>query len=589
MYQLLLVLSLLSGAPKVFLEFAEGDPQQVPADWIAYDNIDKLSIGKSYWVKVSFRLDEKQQLTLQGGNWYMQNIQFHNEQHELISIGNSYNVLDTSGNQTYYLFYPFHDEKETNHFKISLIPQEVFLREKYAKNVFQSAFNAILVFVLLVCIFFIFGSSSRIYVNYILYITSILVFFSYQYGLLGGILPFVNRIPPTWMWILSASISFTYVLFSRSFLDMKDKDHFNYKVTTIGLYFILLIVATEAIARIFHYDILHAIWYKTIILFIEFCLMVVFVYRIATMKTLISSIFLIGAFILLLSSLTGQIASTFKIAYETNRFVQIGLLMDVFVLSIGIAIRVNLIQKERRNAQQRLIEQLTLNEGLQKEYLVKLEKEVAQRTADLDKRNVENETLLKEVHHRVKNNLQMITSLLNMQQRRLKENAAKEALILTKNRVKSIGLIHEHLYTHNDFSKINLVDYVEELTAILIESLNRNTTIIHTELQVEHLKLDIETAIPIGLILNELITNSIKYAFTDHSQPKLSIHMKVRDNSLLMDVIDNGLGIKSDSAATGFGNTIIQALIENLNGTLEYPEMKKGFHVRATLRKFHYN
>ena len=586
MYYLLLIISLwTSGATNLSIEIAEGQRNEIPKIWTPTNQIDRVEIGKSYWAKVVLNSKKDEKLTLQGGNWYMQNIQFYSEEFEQLTVGNSYD-LNAEGIQTFYLFYPFHDEKESELFKITLSKTEDFLERKYAKNIFQSAFNSVLIFVLLVCCFFVMGSMSGIYINYILYILSILVFFSYQYGLLGELLPMVNEIPPTWMWILSASISFTYTYFSRAFLDMKTKDPFNYKVTTYGIYFILSIVLTESLARIFDYDILHQVWYKTIILTIEFGFMIVFISRIAMMRTVISNIFLVGAFILLLSSLTGQIASTFKIAYETNQFVQVGLVLDVFILSIGIATRVNIIQKERRNAQQKLIEQLTLNEGLQQEYLKKLELEVAQRTADLDKRNAENETLLKEVHHRVKNNLQMITSLLNMQQRRLKEQAAKDALVLTKNRVKSIGLIHEHLYKHNDFSKINLVDYIEELTFILIDTLHRSKQKAKTSLQVAPLMLDIETAIPIGLILNELITNSIKYAFDQNPDPKLEIEVTTDEQKLVLNILDNGHGIQEEASTSGFGNAIIQALIENQEGTLEYPKTEKGLHVRVSFGKF---
>lgn len=586
MYYLLLIVTFwLNSIPNSSISIAEGHVDKVPTAWTSLEKVEEVAIGKSYWAKVNFKGYKGDKITLQGGNWYMQNIQFYNVQAQLIHVGNHLS-FEADDDQTFYLFYPFHDEKESDFFKITLSKTEGFLARKYAKNIFQSAFNSILIFVLLVCCFFIMGSMNRIYSNYILYILSILVFFSYQYGLLGELLPMVNQIPPTWMWILSASISFTYVHFSRSFLDMKTKDPLNYKVTTYGLYFILAIVLTESLARIFDYDILHQVWYKTLILTIEFGLMVVFITRIAMMRTIISNIFLIGAFILLLSSLTGQIASTFKIAYETNFFVQIGLVLDVFILSIGIATRVNIIQKERRDAQQKLIEQLTLNESLQQEYLKKLEKEVAERTSDLAKQNTENETLLKEVHHRVKNNLQMITSLLNMQQRRLSENAAKHALNLTKNRVKSISLIHEHLYKHDDFSTINLADYVEELTFMLIESLYRGPKKIKTDTQATNLQVDIETAIPIGLILNELITNSIKYAFQEHDDPQLSISVALINDFLELNVVDNGNGLQEEKKTTGFGSTIINSLIENSEGALEYPQTATGLHVKVRLKAF---
>ncbi|WP_424961168.1 sensor histidine kinase [Ekhidna sp.] len=584
MYHLFLILSLwINSDPSIEVKIASGNTEKLPRNWTAYADVNEVQVGQSYWASVRTGPLSTPH-TLQGGNWYMQNIHFYDDELRLLHVGNAVEIDSSSIDQTLFLYYPFHDEKDPDFFSITLLPTNDFLTNKYSKNLFQSVFNAILLFVLLVCCFFIFSSAQSIYINYILYISSILIFFSYQYGLLGSLLPFVQNIPPTWMWILSASISFTYVLFSRSFLDMKKADPFNYKVSTIGLIFITMIVLTESVSRFFAYDILHQVWYKVIILTIEFGLMIVFVYRIATMKTIISNIFLIGAFILVLSSLTGQIASTFKVAYETNLFVQIGLLLDVFILSIGIAVRVALIQKEKQEAQHDLIEQLKVNEKLQQDYLKKLEDEVMQRTADLNHRNKENETLLKEVHHRVKNNLQMITSLLNMQQRRLKEESAKKALRLTKNRVKSIGLIHEHLYKHDDFSRINLEAYVEELAFILIDSLYRGSRKIATTIQVQNLKVDIDIAIPVGIILNELITNSIKYAFQSNPNPTLEIRLFEMDEELILDVTDNGLGFNQLLDNHGFGNTIISALLENHEGMLEYPKVETGFCARVKLK-----
>ena len=179
----------------------------------------------------------------------------------------------------------------------------------------------------------------------------------------------------------------------------------------------------------------------------------------------------------------------------------------------------------------------------------------------------------------------MITSLLNMQQRRLKNEPAKEALNLTKNRVKSIGLIHEHLYRHDDFSKINLRAYVEELVEILIKSLHRGNEVART-IEIDKIRADLETAIPIGLILNELITNSIKYAFVDHSSPSLNIKIKEEKDQLVLQVIDNGSGIENIDSSSGFGHTIVSTLLDSCSGSIEYIKADDSFDVIIRLTEY---
>ncbi len=561
----------------VEVRISEGYSDNLPDTWTVPDSASVYQIGKSYWAEVKIQGSSNEKCIIQGGNWYMQNIQFYNAQMEQLAIGNYIQVDPSTDGSTFYLFYTFHDSKDPNNFTITVSNTEDFLTRKFRKDAFQVGFTTTLIFVLLVTTFFILRGNDKVYRDYAYYIGSILIFFSYQYGLWGNQSEILRSISPSWMWIFSASLSYAYTLFARSFLDMKEKDPFNYRWTGYGLKFIWGVVIVESASLILNYDILHEVWYKSIVITCELVLMIVFLYRIAIMRTIISNIFTIGAFVLLLTSMTGQIASTFKIAYETNTFVQIGLLLDVFILSIGIAVKVGLIQKSREEAQANLIDQLQINEKFQQEYTENLEQQVKERTVDLDKRNLENETLLKEVHHRVKNNLQMITSLLNMQQRRLKAEAEKNALAQTKNRVKSIGLIHEHLYKHENFSKINLKEYTSELLDILIMSLHKGSEI-NTSLNVQELKVDIETAIPIGLILNELITNSIKYAFNEIQDPFLSVEIAENKNKLVIMVRDNGCGMSHKENKSGFGHSIINTLLDSMSGKMEAKNVENGFH-----------
>lgn len=574
------IILVVSSPAEVEVTVSPGTRSDFPSIFHAIDSLDLSNPNQPYWARVDIKSPPDSKYILQGGNWYMQNIQFFNAEKELIGTGNHISISPPMEISTFYLFYSFRDTKDTNNFSLHVFEVEEFLIKKSTKDIFQTGFHAVLIFVLLVTVFFVVRSKNKVYLHYAYYIGSILIFFSYQYGLLGQV-PLIKSISPSWPWIFSASLSYAYALFARSFLNMKETDPFNYKWLGYAMKYIILVVSIESISLLFNYDILHVVWYKSLVIIFQIGLMIVFLYRIIKMNTLIGNIFVIGSFVLLLATLTGQIASTFKIAYATNTFVQIGVLLDVFILSIGIAVRMSLVQQARREAQAKLIDQLQLNEKFQQEYLEKLEIDVVKRTSDLAHRNLENETLLKEVHHRVKNNLQMITSLLNMQQRRLNSEEAKDALGLAKNRVKSIGLIHEHLYKHQDFSKIDLADYISELVNILIKSLHKGAEI-KTHLTIENVKAPIETALPVGLILNELITNSIKYAFSDQDEPLLEVRLGRDEDQITLEVIDNGPGIIAEESKSGFGHSIINTLLESMSGSIGFENKSDGLH--ATVR-----
>lgn len=190
---------------------------------------------------------------------------------------------------------------------------------------------------------------------------------------------------------------------------------------------------------------------------------------------------------------------------------------------------------------------------------------------EIEAKNNENETLLKEIHHRVKNNLQIISSILNIQSRNLEDQIAKDAVNEGRSRIKSMSLIHEKLYGNNQLSVINMKEYIEELNDFLFSSYKPKNEV-KRNLDIEALNLDIDTAVPLGLILNELISNSLKYAFNNQNG-ELSISLKSQDNNHVLSVVDNGPGLPKDfQNKKSMGMRLVNALSEQLNGILEISE-----------------
>lgn len=182
----------------------------------------------------------------------------------------------------------------------------------------------------------------------------------------------------------------------------------------------------------------------------------------------------------------------------------------------------------------------------------------------------EREVLLKEIHHRVKNNLQIISSLLNLQARFIKDKSAIDAVQEGRNRVKSMALIHQKLYQQENIEGINMPEYIDNLTRALLTSYKIKDERITVDKNVASINLDIDTAIPLGLILNELLTNSLKYAFPKNEKGTLKICLLQEAETLMLEVADNGVGMDSSRKSEGsFGMTLIDSLAEKLNATVE--------------------
>jgi len=187
----------------------------------------------------------------------------------------------------------------------------------------------------------------------------------------------------------------------------------------------------------------------------------------------------------------------------------------------------------------------------------------------IDKSLKEKEALLREIHHRVKNNLQVVSSLLSLQARSLKGQEALDALAKGKDRVRSMALIHQNLYQADHFAGVNSRDYIDRLCNSLLNTYNVGASKITLKTDVEPLLLDIDTVIPLGLILNELITNAIKYAFDPDVAGEISVSLLNNEGKLELIVADNGKGMEEGKfgAEPTMGYRLIKAFVQKLKGS----------------------
>ena len=184
----------------------------------------------------------------------------------------------------------------------------------------------------------------------------------------------------------------------------------------------------------------------------------------------------------------------------------------------------------------------------------------------------EKEQLLKEIHHRVKNNMQIISSLLNLQSDNTVDTKILNLLRESRNRINSMALVHEMLYKSNDLSKIGLKEYIESLSVSIYQSYVMPQSDIEINYTIENnIYFDIDKMIPMGLILNEIISNSLKHAFPAR-KGIINIGLKSEKNKYVLEVNDNGIGFKKDfnvETDSHLGIQLIYMLTEQLGGDIK--------------------
>lgn len=188
--------------------------------------------------------------------------------------------------------------------------------------------------------------------------------------------------------------------------------------------------------------------------------------------------------------------------------------------------------------------------------------------AQLSAKNAENELLLKEIHHRVKNNLEVVSSLLALQSAQIQDPKIKDAMLEGQNRVHSIGIVHQKLYQGENFAAVEMKDYLLNLSDNILDTFGADDRVT-IECAMNQLELDIDTAVPLGLIVNEILTNALKYAFPDGRKGKIRIEMNATDgDAISLKIADDGVGNSGAVQGTGFGSQLVELLTRQLSGSM---------------------
>lgn len=197
------------------------------------------------------------------------------------------------------------------------------------------------------------------------------------------------------------------------------------------------------------------------------------------------------------------------------------------------------------------------------------ERELAEKT--IKQTITEKDILLTELHHRVKNNLAVIAGLFSLKLDSVKNEEAKEVLLESRNRVRSMALIHNRLYKNSNFANVNFDQYINELISEIKISYPAFANTIAVNTHISNITLNVNTAIPCGLILNELLTNCYKHAFKGKTNGSIYISFSQEDNKIKLIVKDNGIGLRPEyETSESLGITVIQSLCEQLEGKYEF-------------------
>lgn len=452
--------------------------------------------------------------------------------------------------------------------KLNLWDQKHFFSKELKHQVILAMFFSAMLILAIYNLFIFFFTKDLSYLYYVLYIFGILIHHIFYIGIAN-----VYLIPHSWMETIIgyASIivgipAFLLALFTKTFIRAEQYPKFN-KILNIYLFvfpfLILLFILTD------QFNVYRNI--PSVIMLILLITLTIY----AGFKKNKQAYFIIFGWVLFFVAGLLMYLSSAGILNVFDQFpyiVELALVIEATVLSIALAHRIRQLQFEKENAQHKL---LLLREN-EKE---RLELQVTEKTKNLATALDEKELLLKELNHRVKNNMQTIVSLIRLQLDKIQEPELREVLITIQNRINSMSHLHELLYKENDISEINAYHYFERLVSEIKQSYDHDINI-HFDIQTD---LKIEHAIYCGLIVNELVTNTYKYAYNENVGD-IHIQLIKQEDLYYLNVDDNGKGYDQSSIQDSLGLILVKTLAKKqLRGEITI-NSNNGVHVAITWR-----
>jgi len=536
------------------------DIQNKPFQTLDIDSISKGFNFHTFWIKFSVSpSDSIKKQILYLNNPTLDYVDFYQDKQHIKSTGDRRSdpekdtlgyafVIDMQTPHTYYLKLKTDSGLFTS---LSLNPPHIHKKQIEYEKLFLSFFFGFLLSITLYNAFLFITLREKVYLYYVIFqLSTLFLFLSYSgmgYYLLWHGNSLLNELIYQKAEILSLSFA---LLFARTFLNTPR--HFIYlnKIIDLTLVLLLYILLTP---WAYHGWLFQATLIWTVLLgFIMVGLAI-------RKKIQHATLFFAATFSVLLGTLLVflKIFGILEVSFITTWTVYFGSMTEAMLFSIALANRISLLKKR----EQTLIQQ-------QKEIL---EKEVAKQTVSLRNMVNEKEILLKEINHRVKNNLQIISSFVSFASLQSKDKKTLKAL---EQRIHAISLLYNSLYKPDSSTVVNMPTYIEHLTHEIFEIYRPNISL---SLQISEIELDFDKAITVGLLINEIITNMIIHAFKNIENATIKLDLHTTDQGYRLQIRDNGIGFDTTASHNGLGLQLIQRLsTKQLKGTVHIESNSEG-------------
>jgi len=464
----------------------------------------------------------------------------------------------------------------SSNFPIKIGTRDKILHRLFNEELIGGIYIGILFIMVFYNMFIYFSIKDKSYIYYVIYIFSFLLFqfneMGYAYKYLWYSHPENYSIATK---ILPTITTITAIIFVRDFLKTKTyapKLDKMFNLFLIALSCIFLLVFNEAYNSIYFSVI------NILTLIVSLYTLVVAIY-IVWIGFAPAKFFLIAWSILLLSIIQFNLSNLGFIPYYTitDHSLEIGSTIEIVLLSLGLAYRINVLKREKEASQAEALALVNEKKVLIENQNFKLENLVAKRTEKLEirneiinKKNEEKSIMMREIHHRVKNNLQMINSMVRIQSRYTNKENTENSLKEVERRIQTMALLHEKMYQSENLVEINIKEYIESILIDLLSiyNIDKETTY---EINVSDFQYNTETILFLGLLINELLTNALKHAFGNEINRHITINLEPFNKETHQLIISNNgrkIDIEKFNNSKSLGQRLIKNFVKQLNGTL---------------------
>ncbi|RXK05814.1 histidine kinase [Halarcobacter bivalviorum] len=534
-------------------------------DLFQINNNSRLSYGYSpdfnVWIRFKLKngTNKKLQKILEYDNPLTTHIEFYDleenskkikglyfRQNDIKTVNSTFKIdLKPNSEKTFYI--KANSQITTLIIKLKIWDYLTFFEKELKHQMILALFFGAMFILGIYNLFIFFFTRDMSYLYYVIYIIGIIVHHLLYVGFAT-----IYLLPEYWIEkilelapIIVAIPIIALALFTKEFLNIKQYSK-NYKF--LNFYLILIPISIIFFMLTDDYD-KHR---NTLTMLLLIYLMGLTLY--ATIKKNKQAYFILfGWFVFLISGLTMFLSSAglFNVYEYFPYIVEASFVSEATIFSIALANRINSLQKEKDDANRKLILH-------QQNETKRLSKKVAIRTKDLKETLIEKELLLKELNHRVKNNMQTIVSLIRLQADEIENDKLQDILVTIQNRINAMSHLHELLYKQDNISHINTYEYFEILVEEVKDSYDKDVDI-YLDIKTN---IKMEQAVYCGLILNELLTNSFKYAFPNFIGT-VDIKLTKEQNKITLIVKDNGIGFKQSCSYNSLGLTLVNTLAVN--------------------------